>query len=182
MSHFMFSVAREPSLQGRGSRLGGGVRLQEGWVPASAGMTGGVGGGWGDNHVVLLLCGHPPRILRRAQHERPRPWGWLHAMGGSSRGGCSTFSAGRWDGRGVGSGWGSNDAGSVLRGHPPRILRRAQHERPRPWGWLHAMGGSSRGGCSTFSAGRWDDRGVGDDDENRHCGGRMGRGRKGVEG
>ena len=26
---------------GGGSRLGGGVRLQEGWVPASAGMTGG---------------------------------------------------------------------------------------------------------------------------------------------
>ena len=31
---------------GGGSRLGGGVRLREGWVPASAGMTGRVGG-WG---------------------------------------------------------------------------------------------------------------------------------------
>ena len=61
-----------------------------------------VGGGWGNNHVVLLLCGHPPLILRRAQHERPRPWGWLHAMGGSSRGGCSTFRAGF---RGDGGGW-----------------------------------------------------------------------------
>ena len=66
----------------------------------------GVGGGWGNNHVVLLLCGHPPLILRRAQHERPRPWGWLHVMGGSSRGGCSTFRAGfRGEGR-VGGGWG----------------------------------------------------------------------------
>ena len=76
---------------------------------------GGVGGGWGGNHAGLHLCGHPPLILRRAQHERPHPWGWLHGIGALTARGLGMTGS-----YGVGGGWGGDHAGLHLCGHPPR--------------------------------------------------------------
>ena len=99
------------SLSTSGPALGDGFTLwadlPEADVPLSARGLG-MAGGWGVSGGVMTqdwyYAGTPPLILREPQHERPRPWGWLHVMGGSSRGGCSTFRAGfRGDG-GVGRG------------------------------------------------------------------------------
>ena len=64
----------------RTAPTGKGVPARRGGAP-SGGMgsclrrnDGGVGGGWGDNHVVLLLCGHPPAHTSRAS-ARAAPLG-----------------------------------------------------------------------------------------------------------
>ena len=44
-----------PTVPGEGSRLGRGVRLQEGWLPASAGMTDGEGLGKGSGEMNSLF-------------------------------------------------------------------------------------------------------------------------------
>ena len=72
-----------------------GMRLQEGWVPASAGMTD--GGGGGILGMRRICCSGPPpaRPFDGAQGERPRLRGWVHASahatGASSRGGRSAY-------------------------------------------------------------------------------------------
>ena len=53
---------------GEGYRLGGGVRLQEGWVPASAGMTEGEGGG-GTGVGVRLQEGWVPASAGMTEGE-----------------------------------------------------------------------------------------------------------------
>ena len=158
----MFSVARKPPLQGRGSRLGGGVRLQEGWVPASAGMT----GGWGvGGETITWYCSYagtpPAHTSTGSRHRRI-----FDSTSGSALGDGFTLWADLPEadvplsargfgvtGGGVGGGWGVMTRDWYYAGTPPLILRRAQHEQPRRWGWVHAIGRSSRGGCFTFSAG-----------------------------
>ena len=108
----------------------------------SLGMT----GGWGvGGEAITRDCtnaGTPPLILRRAQHERPHPWGWLHGIGALTA-------------RGLGMA--GDDMVLLLRGGPPLILRRAQHERPCPWGWLHGIGAlTARGlGVTVGVGGGW---------------------------
>ena len=83
-----------------------------------------------------------------------------------------TYSAGPRDGGGVGGGWGGDHAGLHLRGHPPLILRRAQHERPwgmatpgpREWGWLHGIGALTARGLGM--TGGWE---VGGEAITRDC-------------
>ena len=99
----------------------------------------------------------PPLILRRAQHERPCPARgfrigvgndgreWDGFQPGSGNGGSKRQVSGqvldpsRGLGMTGGGGWGRSH-GIALTWGPPLILREPQHERPRPWGWLHGIG------------------------------------------
>ena len=109
-------------------------------------MTGGWEVGGDVDHMVLLLRGGPPLILREPQHERPRPWGWLHGIGALTARGLGM--TGGWE-----VGGGGDHMVLLLRGGPPLILREPQHERPRPWGWLHGIGALTTRGLGM--AGGW---------------------------
>ena len=131
-------------------------------------------GGWGGDHAGLHLCGPPPLILRRAQHERPCPARgfrigvgndgreWDGFQPGSGNGGSKRqvngvgprSLAGPRDDRGVGGGWGGNHAGLHLCGHPPAHTSRASARAAPPLG----MASRHR---RTYSAGPRDDMGGG---------------------
>ena len=79
-----------PTGKGVPARRGGAP--SEGWVHAWAHLIqyclrrndGGAAGGRGVGEAITWYCsyaGSPPLILREPQHERPLPWGWLHAVG-----------------------------------------------------------------------------------------------------
>ena len=107
-----------------GTGSAGGVRLQEGWIPASAGKTD--GGGVGGERDVLAELGRlsldpstrlpPRRMFHPRQGERPRARRWIPGLGGYRLGGGVRLqegwipaSAGKTDGGGWGGGgenWG----------------------------------------------------------------------------
>ena len=110
-------------------RLGGGVRLQEGWIPASAGKTD--GGGVGGERDVLAELGRlsldpstrlPPRRMfhpRQGERRRARRWipasrlGWSRLGGGVRlQEGWIPASAGKTDG----GGWGGETEAGVRSG------------------------------------------------------------------
>ena len=59
------------------SRLGGGVRLQEGWIPASAGKT---DGGWRCGAVPARPFDPPQRTYSKLRVSGPSQ-GWIHGSG-----------------------------------------------------------------------------------------------------
>ena len=84
--------------RGGESRLGGGVRLQEGWIPASAGKT---DGGWRCGAVPARPFDPPQRTYSKLRVSGPSQ-GWIHGIGASSIGGwhaCRRLRAGMTGGR-----------------------------------------------------------------------------------
>ena len=126
---------------GKGGPARRGLRLQEGWLPASAGMTDGegVGGFLGTRRI----CGGGPPPARPFDPPQPTysmlrvsgpSQGWIHGRGASSIGGwhaCRRLSAGmtRGEGRGV---WGPQWIVSSGSGLAARPFDSAQGERPHP--------------------------------------------------
>ena len=113
----------------------------------SLGMTGGWGVGGEAITRDCTYAGTPPLILRRAQHERPRPWGWLHGIGALTARGLGM--TGGWE---VGGEAITRDC--TYAGTPPAHTSTGSARAAPPVG----MASRHR---RTYSAGPRDDRGVG---------------------